>query len=197
MMLSNWIRNLVQWFMTPAVNAEGYKDGLIVIASVSAVIWTGGLITMQLKKNSITLMNGLDFLQNAFMGTAIGMFVTGVPLRLVILLFGIFYTQKSLRELKHGFDLRRLDRQGVITTLVPQGLVWTGPYAKAVIMYSSLTLASMVAYLGVFVYPTQFALCIFGWVLTFFGMQFILARLYTDDPIQPAQEESISHASKI
>jgi hypothetical protein len=77
----------VHWFSNVQQGGNDYKDALIAIASVAAVIWTGGLITMQLRNGSIALGNGLDFLQNACMGTALALFVVGVPLRAVVLAF--------------------------------------------------------------------------------------------------------------
>lgn len=181
---------LAHWFVNVPQGGNDYKDALIAIASVAAVLWTGGLITMQLRKGSIALGNGLDFLQNAFMGTALALFVVGVPLRIVVLAFGIFYTVKSLRELSQGVRLRRIARrQGPRTIVITDlGAAYAEPYGKASVQYSATTLLSMLGYVGVIVWPTQLSVCIFGWLMMYLGLQLILVRLYDPKAIMVEDE---------
>jgi hypothetical protein len=185
--------SLVHWFVSVPPGGEA-KDALIVIASVAAVVWTGGLITMQLRQGSIALGNGLDFLQSAFMGTALALFVVGVPLRAIVLVFAIFYTIKSVRELSQGMRLRGIARrEGPMTIVVTNlGAAYAEPYGKASVQYSATTLLSMLGYVAVIVWPTQFTVSVFGWLMMFLGLQLILVRLYDPQAMTVKKNEDKS-----
>lgn|GEM_PF-2818785 len=183
--------NLIHWFLNVPQGGNDFKDALIAIASVAAVVWTGGLITLELRKGSIALGNGLDFLQNAFMGTALALFVVGVPLRAMVLALGLFYTGKSIREIAIGLPILRIARREGPGTIVATdlGMAYAEPYGKAILQYSGTTLLSMLGYVGVIVWPTQLAVCIFGWLMMYLGLQFILVRLYDPKAIMVENRE--------
>jgi hypothetical protein len=174
----------VQWFLTvPGEAPDAYKDALIAVASVAAVVWTGGLITMQLKKTSVVLMNGLDYLQTAFMGSMLALFASGVWLRVIVLAFGVYYIQLAFQQLILARKLWLCHTDGEeIVTINPDGVprsVACGPYAKALVQYVFWTLVSILGYVAIFVWPTRFAMSIFTWTILYVGMQMVLIRLYT------------------
>lgn len=169
---------VVHWFLSVPPNGEA-KDALIAIASVAAVVWTGGLITMQLKKLSTILGNALDYVQTAFMGACFGLFATGVPLRCAVIVFGLIYTIQSIASLVQSTWLLRRAKAGEVVFKHKNGIwYYTERFAKGTRQYAWTTLASMLAYVAVFVWPTQYAMCWFGWGLLYLGMQMILWQLY-------------------
>lgn len=158
-----------------------YKDALIATASIAAVVWTGGLIAIQIRnESSVSLINGLDLLQTAFLGSALALFSVGVPLRVVALIFGAFYLCQACYGWLYARRLRGSARPGQMAT-VPQGTFPVSVLADAEEQYSLLTLLSLLFYIPVIWWPSQKSVCIFGWSLTFLGMQMILMRLYAVD----------------
>jgi len=68
-------------------------------------------------------------------------------------------------------------------------MAYAEPYGKAILQYSGTTLLSMLGYVGVIVWPTQLAVCIFGWLMMYLGLQFILVRLYDPKAIMVENRE--------
>jgi len=177
------IITLAHWFVTvPHEEAGEYKDALVAAASVAAVVWTGGLITMQLRNSGIVLIGALDILQNAFMGAILALFVVGVPLRLVVLIVFSFYLIRTTNELAVALTLWRKSDHGATDTVLPSGIFPTSLLVRTSVRYCVYNYLTLVFYCFVILWPTQKVVSIFAWSALFLGMQMLLTRLYgTDD----------------
>ncbi|HTD37672.1 MAG TPA: hypothetical protein VK669_09165 [Candidatus Limnocylindrales bacterium] len=172
------------WFLTVSPGGNDYKEALIAIASVAAVVWTGGLIAMQIRnQGSVSLIGGLDLLQTAFVGPTLALFAVGLPLRVITLMFALFYLFQAVNRMRYAWNLRRQSRPGGTMTLPNRGTDPVGfRAADAKMHYATLTLVSLIFfYIPVILWPSQKSVCIFAWGLTFIGMQMILTRLYSID----------------
>jgi hypothetical protein len=90
----NCLVSLWHWYTTVDATgdiARSQETALIAIASVAAVLWTGGLIAFQLKGWSVSLGVGLDFASNAFMAALFALFVWPLTLRYVATFFFFAY----------------------------------------------------------------------------------------------------------
>jgi hypothetical protein len=88
------------WYITVAAcNTPCDKDrtvALSAIAGVAVVIWTGGLVSYQLKRYSLERSTGLDLAQTAFMFSLAALFMQPLSLRIALSAFFLFYFVSSL-----------------------------------------------------------------------------------------------------
>ena len=83
-----------QWFLTVQTTGSLVRtqnDALIAIASVSAVVWTGGLIAWQIKAWTLSRNFALDMLQTAFMASIISLVAHPPTFRIVATFFLLYY----------------------------------------------------------------------------------------------------------
>ena len=115
-------------------------------------------------------------------------------MRAIVLAFCLLYTTKAVRELATGLPILRIARREGPRTIVitDLGAAYAEPYGKASIQYSTTTLLSMLGYIGVIIWPTQLAVCIFGWLMMYLGLQLILVRLYDPKAITVEDHETQS-----
>lgn len=171
------VENIV---LTAPPTTEYYKEALLATASVAAVVWTGGLIVRQLKAPSITIANGLDFVQAAFMGPLVALATNGVPLRLAAIAFLVVYTIVAAYHIREGLLWRKQIRM-VNPAIFHAGNAHDAKmYAKQTLAYGTWTLISMIAYIFVIWRPTPLTVFVVSWVMLFVGLQVILGRLYAD-----------------
>lgn len=71
--------------------ARNQEIALTAIASVAAVVWTGGLIAFQIKQWTTTRGIGLDFATNAFMASLLAIFMRPLTLRYAATFFLFVY----------------------------------------------------------------------------------------------------------
>lgn len=174
--------SLWHWYTTAASSCGicGRQDNaLIAIASVSAVAWTGGLVAYQIKRYTVGRAFALDILQASFMGCVFGLFMTPLTLRYVATAFTLFYVYSSVYALLFQYkniESVRKRLKGEAKTL-PDDVV--DKIRETGRRYAWLTLASMIAYVAIIVWPYPETLAGVAALLLFAGYQTVVWQLNT------------------
>jgi len=93
---------------------EKSESALIAIASVAAVIWTGGIISIQLNEQRarVKAVVGMEYLQFAFLAPCCSLIASGLPLRCISILAGLAYLVSAFRKLHQASLASRLLKVG-------------------------------------------------------------------------------------
>jgi len=151
---------------------------LALIASVAAVVWTGGLVAYQLKEYGLTRNFALDAVQNAFMLAIGSTFMQPLTYRYVVSAFFLYYVTQSTLLLYRNRNTDWVDdkQRAKYPSLTPEQ--WE-QVARDYRNHSRYTLALTAFYVIIIIYPYQIAV---AWVATgylFAGYQTLLWHLNT------------------
>lgn len=161
------------------------------IAAVAAVVWTGGLISVQIRGNKMTvsLRAALDFLQFGYIAPLFALFVNQQQLRVLACIFFVLYADDlygmfvSVNRTQRAISSAQASTTMAIL-MKPQIAEWTRTL-QATFVYLFYSAVGLTQYAVSGVYTTQVAVawtCAFG---TFLGMQIMLLFLYGNKPIEP------------
>ena len=152
---------------------ESYIDALVAVASVGAVLWTGGLIVRQLYPTyvSINLQNGMYFAMFASLAAIGGLFLNGLPLQTAAGLFMALYAYWYMKDLKYIYDLNA-DLEKVPQN-IPDPVKYKADAEQATLYEGYLLLP----YVAVIQWPNQFCIACIGFVLLYVGYQLMLKHL--------------------
>jgi hypothetical protein len=158
-----------------AAAAEGtpYSDALMALASVAAVLWTGGLIVRQLFPSYVTMIvqNGMFFTMFATFASIGALVAHGEVLRIMVGLFFLRYVWIALV----GF--RRYRRQLSEKDSVPAGVTDKPQYFRSIVIGKRLEVALLVFYVPIIVCPTNECVAWTAFFAAFVGYQLILSHL--------------------
>src|SRR5580704_19009874 len=88
----------INWFLNPPPVTIVPTEGLVAIASVAVVIWTGGFIVRGwMKSTAVALMAGMNYLQFAFFASILGLLSNALTLRCLAVAFLFYYGSFFLR----------------------------------------------------------------------------------------------------
>ena len=92
----------VAWFLNPPPVSAVPTDGLMAIASVAVVIWTGGFIVRGwMQSTAVALMAGMNYLQFAFFASILALLSNALTLRCAavgfLFYYGSFFVRHSAR----------------------------------------------------------------------------------------------------
>jgi len=166
------------WFHESAANPHLLDNALIALASVAGVVWTGGLVALQLQERSSKQVLSMDYLQTVFMACSLSIFAVGAPLRFAIIVFGGYYTYQAVRNIHIAGKCAVRLRAGTPSGYSHMGnVIQNDRDVRALRWYGIGTLLLIVGYLGVYILPVQLSVCILGFLALYFGMQGILGVL--------------------
>jgi len=155
------IQTLLHWYNTVATTdslTRSQDTALFAIASVSAVVWTGGLISGQIKQWNVVLPVSLDLVQCAFMGAVFKIFVPALGFRYLATAFLLYYIAASSigiwRNRNTNWAKAKLGSK--LTMLNDEQ--WNA-IAKTNRLYSIITLASVSLFVLAIVWPYPIAVC--------------------------------------
>lgn len=84
------------WFSSTPASDQVNSDALIGIASVAAIVWTGGLIAFQVRQLASELTASLWLLRFAFLAPLIALVASAPVLRFVAMLLAFYTFRESL-----------------------------------------------------------------------------------------------------
>jgi len=80
------------WHWYCSTPAEDNRDTLVAISAVAVVVWTGGLIGLTLRNRyTAQLSNGIEAVQQAFLGPLFALVAHGPILRTLALVFAVYW----------------------------------------------------------------------------------------------------------
>ncbi len=158
--------------VTASVEASTYKDALVAIASVAAVLWTGGLIIRQLFPSYVTMIvqNGMFFTIFAAFASLGALVTHGDILRIVVACFFLWYVGVAILSIRHFRRQRRKAEP------LPEG-VDEARYFKLFNLGNWLQVLLLVFYIPIMVYPTTECVAWVTFFALFLGYQMILTHL--------------------
>ena len=163
------------WYNSVATNGDLVRPqdtALFAIASVSAVVWTGGLISWQIKQWNLYIPVSLDLVQTAFMGAIFGLFVHPLTFRYLATGFLVLFTVQSIASLwlnrNHNYVKNKF-----ATTFTLTDERWDA-VAKVNRTYATITLCSMILYVMIIVWPYPTVIAWFATIALFVGYQLII-----------------------
>jgi len=182
-----------QWFLTVQTTGSLVRtqnDALIAIASVSAVVWTGGLIAWQIKAWTLSRNFALDMLQTAFMASIISLVAHPPTFRIVATFFLLYYGIGSIVGLaknRNGDTWNKWfgKKYPNITTAEQRENV-----AKSNREYSAFTMGTMVYYAVAIVWPYPTVVAWLSALLIYNGYQ-KLNEHFSVAPDKPTLEAAI------
>src|ERR1022692_4539324 len=90
---------IINWFLNPPPVSAVPTEGLVAIASVAVVIWTGGFIVRGwMQTTAIALMAGVNYLQFAFFASILALHSNALTLRCAGIGFLLYYGSFFLRH---------------------------------------------------------------------------------------------------
>jgi hypothetical protein len=173
---------LWRWYVTIPTGGlweAAQTDALLAIASVAAIVWTGGLIAFQIKAPSTVNNLALDLLQTSFVGSAFALFLHGETLRAAATVFLVYYVAITVWGLYCSFRTSLIRRFWKAIpnrdSLSDEVLLAIG---RAAAVYYRWTLLSMTAFVAVIIFPHQTAVAWIAGLLLYVGLQLALRSLY-------------------
>ena len=175
-----------------------YDNALLSVATVSAVIWTGGFVLRTIagrhvEKSDVPLLAALmftmDFLQTAFMGAILGLIATPMWIQIASILYLLVYVPGEVAYVQAARRDRSADK--------PLGFTWahlaqrfrrnvgdaiqqTGPSKyiwQRILLHGGVVLALF--------FPTTLCVSLVTWMWTLLGMWnlslFVYAELLTSE----------------
>ena len=154
---------------------RGPIDALVAIASVGAIIWTGGLIVRQLYPTYLTinLQNGMVYAMFAAFASIAGLFLSGLTLQVTAYAFLLLY------EYQYVKDLMYLYRLNAGLENVPENIPDHARYYEDVFASTLQEGFLLIPYPVVMFWPNQYSIAWVGFVTLFFGYQMMLGHLNT------------------
>jgi hypothetical protein len=164
---------VVGWFVHPPPIKAVPTEGLVAIASVAVVIWTGGFIVRGWRgSTSIGLVAGMNYLQFAFFTAIVALLANALTLRCVATAFFCYYAAFFLR---HSAFLQT--REPKMELFLPY-LADIRIRGRALFLVLQLIEFAPILLTIVWPDPRVVAWACAG--MTFFGYQIILAFVYSD-----------------
>ena len=149
------------------------KDALVAIASVAAVVWTGGLIVRQLYPEVVTtdIISGMEFCMFSALASIFGLILSGGPLVLAAGLFFLYYLRVYIPL---WLRLRDLNSPGAPfpdnVTSDDARKAWEETEYQYLLNFSY----QLTPYLVVILFPMQLVVALVSVIMLFFGYQGIL-----------------------
>ena len=163
----------MSWFLNPPPVSSIPTDGLVAIASVAVVIWTGGFIVRGwMKSTAVALMAGMNYLQFAFFASILALLSNALTLRLAAIGFLLYYGSFFMR---HSERLRR--REPEVELFLPY---LDQVRVKGKRFWLTLHLIELLPIAITIVWPAPTVLAWCCAAMTFLGYQIILAFVYSD-----------------
>ena len=164
---------LLNWFLNPPPVSAVPTDGLMAIASVAVVIWTGGFIVRGwMQTTAVALMAGMNYLQFAFFASILALLSNALTLRCAavgfLLYYGSFFVRHSARLHKREPEVELFLPYLDQVRLKGTRFWWTVHAIELLPMMITIVWPS----------PPVLAWCCA--VMTFLGYQIILAFVYSD-----------------
>jgi hypothetical protein len=151
------------------------KDALLVTASVSAVLWTGGIIAIQLDPNRARAkaVLGMEYLQFAFFAPAVALVAEPLVLRVLATASAMAMLTIGIKHIRAGGKAERLRRlAGPAADSTRIGLI-----AKNLLYYGRWTTACTIGAAVIAVQPTQTAVAWVALIVGFVGLQLVVRFL--------------------
>lgn len=164
---------MAHWSYTPPLS---FDNALIAIASVAAVVWTGGLIIRQLYPQYITIeiQSGMEYCMFASLASIFGLMLTGWPLGLAAMLFLVLYGHQWIQSLRTLYALNCSPEKAF-----PEWVADQAKYEQDTFTSTRLTGWLLVPYPLVIAFPYQAVVALVSVIVLYFGYQLILAHMNT------------------
>jgi hypothetical protein len=167
------LSTLLGWFLNPPAITAVPTDGLMAIASVAVVIWTGGFIVRGwMQTTAVALMAGMNYLQFAFFASILALLSNALTLRCAgvgfLLYYGSFFVRHSARLHKREPEVELFLPYLDQVRLKGTRFWWTVHAIELLPMMITIVWPS----------PPVLAWCCAA--MTFLGYQIILAFVYSD-----------------
>jgi hypothetical protein len=152
-------------------------SALATVAGVAAVVWTGGVVAIQLRAHqpAVKAVVGMEYLQFSFLVPIAGQIVHGELLTIAASLMALFYLVRAVR---HGMTARAAARRLVAGGAAPDGadLKTLRDNLQYFTRYSLLRLP---LYLLIAAFPFQFVVGAAALTSLFVGMRLIISYLHS------------------
>ena len=163
----------LDWFLHPPAVGDVPTDGLVAIASVAVVIWTGGFIVRGwMQTTAAALMAGMNYLQFAFFSAILALLANALTLRCVAVFFALYYGSFFAR---HSGRLRR--REPEVELFLP---FLDQVRIKGARFWATLQIIELLPIAVTIAWPSPQVLAWCCAAMTFIGYQIILAFVYSD-----------------
>jgi hypothetical protein len=161
------------WFLNPPPVSNVPSDGLMAIASVAVVIWTGGFIVRGwMQSTAVALMAGMNYLQFAFFASILALLSNALTLRCVAVGFLFYYGSFFVR---HSARLR--EREPEVELFLPY---LDQVRVKGTRFWLTLQVIELLPIALTILWPAPTVLAWCCAAMTFLGYQIILAFVYSD-----------------
>lgn len=166
---------LWQWYST--VNTAGIATprqdtALFAIASVAAVVWTGGLVAYQLKGPSIGRIIALDMVQLSFLGAIFGLFLQPLTFRYTATVFWCLYIAGSIVILHQNRNIDFVSKDRAKFPALTDDFYQE--QARQNIRYAIVTVASSALLVWMIIYPYPTVIAWSSTIAVFLGLQMVL-----------------------
>jgi hypothetical protein len=155
------------------------KDALLATASIAAVLWTGGVIAIQLTPDRARAkaVLGMEYLQFAFFSPAVALVAEPIALRIIATVSAAVIFAIGVTHLLRGAKARYLARLAGLAVEESQ----IGVIVRNLIYYGRWTTASTVGAILIAILPTQTTVAWVALVVGFIGLQSVLRFLNVDE----------------
>jgi hypothetical protein len=163
----------VTWFLNPPPVTNVPTEGLVAIASVAVVIWTGGFIVRGwMKSTAVALMAGMNYLQFAYFASILALLSNALTLRCMAIGFLFYYGSFFVH---HAARLRK--REPEVELFLPY---LDQVRVKGTRFWLTLQVTQLFPMLLTIIWPAPQVLAWCCAAMTFLGYQIILAFVYSD-----------------
>jgi hypothetical protein len=172
------LRSIWAFFSTVPCQSEN-KDALLAIASIAAVLWTGGVIAIQLDPNRARAkaVLAMEYLQFAFFAPAVGLVAEPFVLRAIATILAVVIFFIGVKHIRDGVNVRHWER-----IMGPAGdRLRLGIIEKNLLYYGRWTVASTIGAVVVAMWPTQTTVAWTALVVGFIGLQLVVRFLNLDE----------------
>lgn len=161
------------------------KDALLAIASIAAVLWTGGIIAIQLDPNRARAraVLGMEYLQFAFFAPVITLVAEPLALRTIATIAATVIFVIGVDHIRRGAAAGHLERLfGPNTRLTLRARLALHAIRRNLLYYGRWTVASTAGAVIIAVSPTQTTVAWTSIVVAFVGLQIVVRFLNFDEP---------------
>lgn len=166
---------LWQWYNLQPGGPD-LRDALLAIASVGAVVWTGGLIALQLRGLFVEIGSALEYLRFSFIAPLFALVGDGAIVRTVALLFIVFYVRRVFVHFR-TFRLMAKAIESVAGTNVHFDGMAVEIAQRIFRVQGTTAVASLVACVLVLSYPSKAVVSWSSLLALLGGLQFISSAL--------------------
>lgn len=174
-----FLRSAYTAYVTVPKQTEN-ANALLAIASVAAVVWTGGVISIQMNaaRARVKAVLGMEYLQFAFFAPAAALIADPLAMRALATLAGLATFYVGAYHLRRGFVSRAFYVSGFRKT---HDGIDVGKVTRNLLYYGRWTIASVIGFGTIAWRPTQNTVAWTALGMAFLGLIIIVGFLNSDD----------------